>query len=148
MAPPEGGQSINKTHKLLLEVSKIIETTWKWPWTTVSKGAKIVGPPHKNSLDPLLVLMLPENSHDPLCLCNATMKSDLFVLNNKSDWYYQVAYSHCHCALFIVIFVILVMFVMLGWNVQHPVCECNFSEVQEFDTICSILGVKLQTWQH
>ena len=52
--------AINKAHKLLLVGAKITGTTWKWPWTSTSEGAKIVGPPQKNSLDPLLIRLMGE----------------------------------------------------------------------------------------
>ena len=55
MAPLMEETTTNKVPKLLLEGAKITETTWKLPWTTISEGAKIVGPPQKNSLDPLLL---------------------------------------------------------------------------------------------
>ena len=43
-------------HKLLLEGTKITETTWKWPWTTISEGAKtslicLITPPPTISLN-------------------------------------------------------------------------------------------------
>ena len=49
IAPPRKETANRKAHKLFLEGAKIIETTWKWPWTTISEGAKIVGPLRKSA---------------------------------------------------------------------------------------------------
>ena len=58
MAPLMEETTTNKAPKLLLEGAKITETTWKWPRTSISKGAKTVRPPQKNSWDPLLIRSL------------------------------------------------------------------------------------------
>ena len=45
-APPaEGGNSNWEGAQIALEGAKITESTWKWPWTSISEGAKIVGLP-------------------------------------------------------------------------------------------------------
>ena len=56
-APPRTIR-VKKAYKLLLDGAKITETTWKWPRTSISKGAKTVRPPQKNSWDPLLIRSL------------------------------------------------------------------------------------------
>ena len=49
MVPPEGENNNKKGAQIAILGAQITETTWKWPWTTISEGAKIVRPPQKTA---------------------------------------------------------------------------------------------------